>query len=356
MMNIFADNNIETISNLFSLVWHRVPIILSGKNEQQAEKLFEELMYFVPEYRKLVFIGDIPKSVLFSQSNPTLLPVEDKELLQDNIIQIFEEESAIDPPIQLICSLKTSEKYLLNELLSHIDRGWISFCQFGVTDNYIKKNFTIKNIQKIKINELTIHAICDELPETRLENIILQKSLNASAQALRFLLQKKMSEVRNAGQAIIQDIEQNRTFTQAEIEEEFEMRSLTFNKVLDITLSESRLDIGSYIELTPADIADRLKLISHIPGIEVIGVMKEGKLIGLARYNEYTFSFAFQLKQLEAEFKSLKEDDNSLQSINYDNYTVFRQKIDGYCFYFFRTQSYNDENTQSEIQKYFSDK
>ena len=328
---------------LLSAVWHRLPILISGK-KSGFEVMLKELLRYIPDHRKLVLIGPLPKSAFFTKSSPVVLPMDDLSFLEENILHLYDEESATDPPIELIGLIEN--KNILESIREKIDRGWILFTELPVSD--------IPNAKTYQMGNLAVHIFYDGVVDTRLEELLLKKSKNVSERAQRFIIQKKMAEIRNASQAILQEIENNRDFTQAEIEEEYEMRSLTFKKMLEITERECRLDIRPFIQLTPQEVSERLRVIAQIPGVEMIAVLSIERLIGLARYNideDYPLELFPQFARQAIEKNEQKGTPVKIEHQK-KQYVVIN--TDKYQYVFVISKLMKDEAIETQIAKFFS--
>ena len=327
---------------LLSAVWHRLPILVCGE-KKKFEAVLQELLRYIPDYRKLVLIGPLPKSAFFFKSSPVVLPMDDLSFLEENILHLYDEESATDPPVELIGLIEN--KSILESIMEQVDRGWILFTELPIPDT--------PNTKAYRIEDLTIYIFYDGVVDTRLEEILLKKSKNVSERAQRFVIQKKMAEIRNASQAILQEIENNRDFTQAEIEEEYEMRSLTFKKMLEITECECRLNIRPFIQLTPRDVSERLKVIAHIPGVEMIAVLSAERLIGLARYNIYEDYPLELFPRFVMEVMKGDEKKNVPVKVKHQNKQFIVIGTDKYQYVFVISKLMKDEAIETQIAKFF---
>ena len=92
-------------ARLFSSIWHRDRLIIRSDSIEGANDRLSEIMSFVPQYRKLVVCGQIPKRARYSyNARPIDSEGEDFAALKAAFERAFveEEEETSVPPLQVI--------------------------------------------------------------------------------------------------------------------------------------------------------------------------------------------------------------------------------------------------------------
>jgi len=317
MENLY--NNIEISSKLLNAIWIRKPIIISLKNDNNVHKYIDEVLSFVPDYRLLIACGKVPKRVMYAKTNIKIFDLKDKKSFAQGLFASFEEENISVPPLQLICF--DADEWIFSHILNQIDRGWVAITHL---DKDKIANLFQSQISFSVNHDLATFFFLNNLSENSLfEKQLILTTRDKPEAIVRLLLQKKMSEIRYVGQALIKEIEQGKKISQSEIEEIYNIDTSAFTRTIEVVKSETRMDISKYIEFTPEAISLMLGRITKLNGVLTAVCLKQNKIIGIIKNeqlninNSYFFpSFYALLVKLERDFHLGK---NIKLSFTFDN-------------------------------------
>ncbi|MBD3288340.1 hypothetical protein GF337_06010 [candidate division KSB1 bacterium] len=278
--------NVDLAGKIFSAIWLRKPIIFNTYGFQNNTKFLQEIISYIPDYRQLVFYGNVPRSLGFNRFKLKIIKLEESEITKESLYQCFAEESISTPPLQIIY-FNASEKDI-EDLKQNIERGWIAFVN-GEAAVY-RQLAQQHRVLFFDLNDKEMPEERDEiLSRNYIENDLFERIRETSQDAFLALLQKKMNEIRYIGKALIYEIESGKKLNQAEIQEIFEIDSRNFLNTLEILKVESGIDIRPYIQFIPEIISDVLKKIQKIAGVITVACLFNDKLLGINRGPDSTF-------------------------------------------------------------------
>jgi len=112
---------------------------------------------------------------------------------------------------------------------------------------------------------------------------ILKMFNSRSALTAQYHIQKKVTEIRFAAETLVLEIEQGKTFQQAEIQELFDLDYQNFMKCLEIIEAEFYLKIDRYVSLTSNRIKYILQKLCNLEGVLYVCSITNGDLTGLLK-------------------------------------------------------------------------
>ena len=283
MKNLLENKNLA--ATILSTIWLRKPIIFYTDDKNNFDRLIQEIIHFIPDYRQLIFYGQVPKTIIYNKFRPKVLNTDDLKSIEISLIQSFEEENIHAPPLQLI--FFDANEWILTNLLKQFEKGWIAFTFADVKK--IQEFFESNDMLSINAENYKIIFPKGGPDDKKLEYKLINKARNRTLSTVRILLQKKMNEIRFTAQALLEEIEAGRKINQLEIEECFEIDSLNFAKVLDILKVEARLNVKPYIQLIPKYISLLLDKLSKISGVDTIACLHKNELLGIVRNKDFEF-------------------------------------------------------------------
>jgi len=303
MENLYK--NIELSSKLLNAIWLRKPIIISCNYGNKIDKYFDEVLRFIPDYRLLIVCGKAPKRVIYQKTNIKVLELNDKQLTAQSLFSSFEEENISAPPLQLICF--ETDEWFFKHILNRLDRGWIAIT--SLDKDKITNSLQSKISFFFNQNLMTFFFLNNLSSNDGLDKQLIKTTNNKSEAVVRLLLQKKMSEIRYVGQALIKEIEQGKTISQTEIEELYSIDTASFKRAIEVLESETRLDISKYIDFTPTVISLILNRINKLNGVLTSICLKDKEIIGIIKKEQFNIndsqfflSFYSLLSKLDKDF------------------------------------------------------
>lgn len=303
MQDLFK--NIDLSSKLLNAIWLRKPIIVSCGDNDKANQHINNLLNFIPDYRLLITCGKIPKSILYQKSRMKILDFDDKQFITQNLFSAFEEENVSTPPLQLICF--DADDWIFVDILNKIDKGWIA------STSLHKDQITFLLDSRISFfyeyDSATFFFLNNSSTNSVFEKGLIKTVNNKPQSIINLVLQKKMSEVRYVGQALIKELEQGNTICQTEIEEIYNIDNASFHQSIAVLKSETRFDISKYTNFTPPAISAILNRIINLNGVSIALCQNDHKILGLVRKDRSNFNdlqlfssvFVF-LSQIEMEY------------------------------------------------------
>jgi hypothetical protein len=265
---------------ILSSIWHRNRIVLRADSGERADSIFFELRPFIPQYRQLIFCGQIPKEARFLR-NAKFIETADLNALRRALVESFAEEEMGAPPVQVV--FFQADRAAFMELLAHLDRGWMATTRVGLE---VLSAASLPPVEEIKTRADSL-ALLDPLPQDMsLEDRIMEDTKSLSGAIKAFRIQSKQGQVHLAFQAIQAELESTPRLTQSYLQETLRLRENTLKKVLEIGRRERRVDLSSYIEETPGPMIEFLKKISAGGGLSQAVVFDGGNLLGFARFGD----------------------------------------------------------------------
>lgn len=297
--------NIDLSSQLLHAIWLRKPIIISSIDNDKIDKHIDTLLSFIPDYRLLIACGKIPKRVIYQKSNIKILDLKDKQLLAKSIISAFEEENVATIPLQLIC-FNTGD-WFFAQILNRINQGWIAIT--SLSKDEIARLLRSEISFSFNHDLITFFFVNNSSGDSIFEQRLIKTLNNKPESIIRLLLQKKMSEIRYVGQALIKELEQSNMICQTEIEAMYDIDNASFNKSVEVLKSETRLDISKYIDFAPQVISSMLNRMIKLNGVLIAICLNQKKVLGIVRNERLTFndlqlfsSYYALLSELEKEY------------------------------------------------------
>ena len=265
---------------ILASIWHRHRMVFHAETGERADGLFLELRPFFPQYRQMIFCGQIPKEARFlrgAKFNET----RDLHALRTALSESLGEEEMGAPPVQIVYF--RADREVFQQLLAPLDRGWIATTEAGPE---ALSAALLKPHKMIRTKAETVSLI-DPLPaDMSLEERIMEDTKNLSGAIKAFRIQSKQGQVHLAFQAIQMEMESEPHLTQAYLQETLRLRENTLKKVLEVGRLERRVDISPYIEETPPPVVEFLKKVALAGGLSQAVVFDGDKLIGYARYRD----------------------------------------------------------------------
>jgi len=268
---------------ILTSLWHRNRLVLHSRDIKEANDLFFNINYFIPQYRQLIFCGDIIKKARYLKG-VKLIETEDLGSLGEAFKESLAEEELGTPPVQIVYFNAREETF--KQVLQNLDRGWIATCTDD-TANFVKNSY---NIRKEIIFERCIIYMLDPLPnDFSIEEKLIEDTKESNRGIKQFIIQMKQSQVHLAFQAIQDELSSRKKVTQSYLSETLGIREKTLKKIIEIGIREKRLDISNYIEMIPSLIIDFLKEISFIKEVSLVAVFEGNNLVAYSRYRDIIF-------------------------------------------------------------------
>jgi hypothetical protein len=280
-----TNQNFKLYSWLFSAIWSRQPIIIHSHSSSAAPlPILEDIMHFIPQYRQLIIHGDLPRKFLFDSHRPKHIENINFELICDSILTSFAEEQNLKSrPITYLGYNVTEQIFL--KVLKLLDRGWIATTSLPI--NKIENIFQNVSLESVRFNDdISIIFLNGHPRRMPLEMHLLKMFNSRSVLIAYYHIQKKVSEIRFAAETLVQEIEQGKTFQQAEIQEFFDLDYQNFMKCLEIIEAEFYLKIDRYVTLTSNRIKHVLQKLCNLDGVLYVCAITDGDLTGLLKIRD----------------------------------------------------------------------
>ncbi|MBN2089676.1 hypothetical protein JW964_08680 [candidate division KSB1 bacterium] len=304
-----TNQNFRLYSWLFAAIWSRQPIIIHSHSTPEATlSILENIIPFIPKYRQLIIHGDLPRRFLFASHRPKYIENINFELLCESILTSFEEEK------NLRCRPITYFGYdvpeqIFQKILQLLDRGWIATSSLSI--DRIENIFQNASPESFRFNDdISITFLKGHPKRMPMEMQILKIFNSRSALTANYHIQKKETEIRYAAETLVQEIEQGKTFQQAEIQELFDLDYQNFMKCLEIIEAEFYLKIDRYITLTSNRIKHVLQKLCTLDGVLYVCALSDGDLTGLLKTRD---RIVFPLKFFHSYFPFVRKMVNKLE-------------------------------------------
>ena len=269
----------------------RYPFFIEGK-DKKVEPYLRQILSFVPAYREVIVAGNIPKWVRYLPIRPKELPAEDERELVETVTSLFEEEGLGRPPLQFIYFGATIATY--NGVLKKIPKGWIATVE-SVTP--IIKELGNNSYYVEELGEAALIHLEDKPKNIEFETKLLQRVKDLPGAVVSFVVQKKLNEMHLAGQAIMREVEEGSAFSQAEVEELFELDEITLQKLIELLKQEYSVDLRSYIGTAPAEVKSMIDVLTNIEHLIAIAAVSKRQVVALKRLRDFEVSMS-QLARL----------------------------------------------------------
>ncbi|MBN1348509.1 hypothetical protein JXJ21_03805 [candidate division KSB1 bacterium] len=274
------EREFELCIQLLSSIWLRKPILINRAPGTHDPTLLEELLSFVPEYRQLIFCGDVPRNMSYHRLNLKVFGNESIISISETLRNLFyEEKSGRNYPLLIVYF--NADYDTLETISRTIDRGWIAITSLSQED--VKRCCTAQSFDDIVSEAFSVHFLIQKDSHVAYEQRLLEKIRHRSRPAMKFLLQKKFSEARYACEAMVDEIEVGHRIFHQEMLELFEMDALIFEKSLQILAAERYLDIKRYIDFPPENLGSALRQISKLNGVVWTCLFENSHLIGFEK-------------------------------------------------------------------------
>jgi hypothetical protein len=333
---------------IFSSIWNRNRMVFRSENIDQANELFFNATCFIPQYRQLIFCGDIPKELRYTKG-AKLLETKDLESLRDAFQGSLAEEEMGTPPVQIVYF--NAEERVFNNILRYLDRGWIATTS---RDKSILEKQEFNIYLQIELEEGVIYLLDPAVADTSIEEEILENTNNNSSGIRTFMAQMKENQVHYAFQAILDELGTGEKITQAFLSESLDVRQKTIEKIIEIGKRERRFDISNYIEESPPPVVKFLKDLSSIREISLAAVFDRRDLIGYAKYRDVVFPTGNFLRLNDAIEHPSGSKFNIRKPWHFELNAKFRDIIifnNDYLYCFILEKGMNFEEFQSRLKK-----
>ncbi len=280
-MNL-TNQNFRLYSWLFAAIWSRQPIIIhSHSTPEAALQILEDIMPFIPKYRQLLIHGDLPRRLIFESYRPKYIQNISFDLLCESILASFEEEKNLKSRPMTYLGYNVPEQ-VFQGVLQSLDRGWIVTTSLSI--DKIEKIFLNDSPESLRYSdEISVTFLKGRPKRMPIEMQILKIFNSRSTLTANYHIQKKETEIRYAAETLVQEIEQGKTFQQAEIQELFDLDYQNFMKCLEIIEAEFYLKIDRYINLTSNRIKHILQKLCTLNGVLYVCSLAGGELTGLLK-------------------------------------------------------------------------
>lgn len=281
-MNL-TTNNFRLYSWLFASIWTRHPIIISSPQINESNALLIDIANFFPQYRQTFSCSKLPKKIMMSRNKPHIMRPENISDLKDSVLNILEEEKNVNSvPFQFVCCDVLPEEF--TGIFSQVDRGWL--CTTRLPSQVLANFFPGRPFEKYELDDCEIIFLDGHPRKVPIESRLIKTFITRSPLAAGHLIQKKIAEIRYAAEILIDEIEQGRQFSQAEVQEYFELDDRDFEKCLEIIEAEFRIKIGRYVRRTSTKTKHIQNKIMKLEGIIYACCYKNNQLIGLTKSKE----------------------------------------------------------------------
>jgi len=276
------ENDFELTVQLLSQIWLKKPVIILVNPQSRVIPLFEELISLIPEYRQLIVCGSAPRGIIRNNHQSKFIEYENVETISETIFSLVGEEKAGKYiPLQILY-FNVNEN-IFNQILLKIDHGWIAIT--ALLPEKLKSYEAFKNYEVFTSVDFSTRFFLETTANSELEHKLLSRAANRSDAAAVYLIQKKFSEIRYAGEALFREIEAGNTLYQAELQELLEMDNLHLRKTLSVLHAENSLDLSRYIHLIPTVLEEALQKILRLEGILWVLTLSNRHVLGLAKSN-----------------------------------------------------------------------
>jgi len=323
-------------------------MVFHSESIEQANELFFNTRCFIPQYRQLIFCGDIPKELRYTKG-AKLLETKDFDSLRGAFQGSLAEEEMGTPPVQIVYF--NAEERIFKNILRYLDRGWIATTA-GDKSILEKQKFNI--YQQIELEEGIIYLLDPVVGDTSIEKEIIENTNNNSSGIRTFMAQMKANQIHYAFQAILDELGTGKKVTQAFLSESLDVRQKTIEKIVEIGKRERRFDISNYIEESPPHIIKFLKDLSFIKEISLAAVFDRRNLIGYAKYRDIIFPTRNFLRLNDGIEHSSGSKFNIGKPLYFELNAKFRDIIifnSDYLYCFILEKGMNFEEFQSKLKK-----
>ncbi len=285
---------------ILASIWYRNRFLIHSKTIKESNNVFSKYKYLFPQYRKWILCGNVPKELRYI-SGAKIIESNDLVSLRNACMESLNEEEMGASPIQMVYFNATEEVF--DEVLNHIDRGWIATCSESIP-NVVKKRYEFWD--EIDLDNVKIYFLDSLTSDISIENRLIKDSENKSKGVKLFMIQMKQSQIHLAFQAIRNELESKSKVTQSYLAETLGVRKQELNKIIEIGERERRMDISGYIEKPSNDIIKFLKEISELREVSLAAVFKENNLVAYSRFRDIEF-LTLNFLQIKDKIEKLSE-------------------------------------------------
>ncbi|OGD09095.1 MAG: hypothetical protein A2Y86_02435 [Candidatus Aminicenantes bacterium RBG_13_62_12] len=271
-------------ARVMASLWDRNRLVCSVTDRSSFLPLFRWLRIYIPRYRQLLLLGDVPKEVLHLKG-VRFLEGDDLKSQRAALELSFSDEETGAPPIQVIGFGLGEDAF--QALLGRLDRGWVAFFQGLTRERLEASGHPVR--EEIALEGGSLYLL-DPLPsDLSPEEELLLETASCSPAMKDFMIQMRQSQVYLAFQAIIAELESGRPITRSYLSETLRVKEKTLKKILRIGLRERRLDLVPYIKDTPRRVIEFLQGLSRESNLALVALFDGEQLVGYARYRECFF-------------------------------------------------------------------
>ncbi|MBN2199888.1 MAG: hypothetical protein JW747_08590 [Candidatus Aminicenantes bacterium] len=271
-------------ARVLATLWDRNRMVCSLSDPSLFHSLFCWLRIYIPRYRQLLVLGDVPKETRHLKG-VRVLDGGDLPSRMAALEQAFSDEETGAPPVQVVGFGLEAESFRM--LHRRLDRGWIAFFP-GLT----KKTLEDEGLpvhEEIALEGGSLFLLDPPPADLSPEEELLLETASCSPAMKDFMIQMRQIQMNLAFQAIHTEIEADRPVTRPYLSETLRIKEKGLKKILHLGQREQRLNLESYIKDTPPQIIEFLKSLSRESDLALAALFDREELIGYARYRECFF-------------------------------------------------------------------
>ena len=271
-------------ARVLATLWDRNRMVCSLTDPSLFHSLFCWLRIYIPRYRPLLLLGDVPRETRHLKG-VKVLDGGDIPSRMAALEQAFSEEETGAPPIQVVGFGLDEEAFGM--LRSRLDRGWIAFFS-GLK----KKDLEAAGLhvhEEIALEGGELFLLDPPPSDLGPEEELLLETASCSPAMKDFMIQMRQSQMYLAFQAIHAEIEADRSVTRPYLSETLWIKDKGLKKIIRLGQREQRLNLEPYIKDTPPQVIEFLKSLSQESDLALAALFEREELIGYARYRECFF-------------------------------------------------------------------
>lgn len=270
----------EISASILAAIWQRRPLIFVVNNPEIQDRVLENLLNFVPEYRQKILCGTLSKKIFYEDKSAKKLDNQDMDSLIETIQTCYQEDGIYSPPIQLLFSAAKRSDF--ENVLAPLNHGWLATTDLPI--EALMAIFTKFNPSRIHFSDdVDIIFVTGKPSDKTLERKLVQRFSSKTMSVVRFMLQMKMSEVKFVCKAFLDEIEKGHKLNQVIAEEQFGIDSATFNRALMLLQLDYYADVKPYVEFVWKPAAELLTKLIQLNGLLAVLAIKKNKIVAFEK-------------------------------------------------------------------------
>lgn len=277
---MLATANLKFYAVFLNSLIVRRPVLVSAGKKGDAGRL-KTLVSFIPDHRWLLVTGKVPKWAKYLPNQPRDLSSADLPDLRSALISTFEEERMGRRAVQLIHFGLNAQVY--EHVLKHLPKGWTAIAD----DVETLVDVLPKEAARFEVDSgdgfYAVH-LGPEPENIDFETNLLTRAVNRNESFAVFLVQKKLSDMHLASNAVLRELEEStQAMTLVDLEEIFELDHATIERQFELIESERNLDLRKYMPAPPPEVLQTVDALCRIPHTVAVASVKDASVIHLRR-------------------------------------------------------------------------